>query len=161
MDDTERPVPQEGASDPAAGTIECLAGLLFAGIGGLALYLGRNYPAGTAFDMGPGYLPRLIAFGLVAIGLAGIVRGALNRNRALPHIVLRPMLWIGASILIFAGLIERAGLFIACLVAVMVAAGAEAQARWREAPLVAFLLAASCVLLFGYGLRLAIPVWPR
>jgi hypothetical protein len=141
--------------------IEMLAGALFAGFGALALTLARNYPSGSALDMGPGYLPRLVAVGLVVIGLIGIVRGAMRRGRRLPEIPLRPLLWICSAILVFAGLIERLGLFVACLVTVLVAAGAQAQARWREAPLIAVGLAAFCAILFGTILGLPVPIWPR
>ncbi|WP_439499989.1 tripartite tricarboxylate transporter TctB family protein [Bosea sp. (in: a-proteobacteria)] len=157
----QSPDPQPEADDPAEGMIELLAGLLFAAIGGLALYLGRLYPAGSALDMGPGYLPRLVAFGLVGIGAIGIVRGWMSRDWVLPRTALRPILWVSAAILVFAASIERLGLFFACLAAVLIAAGSEAQIRWRELPLVALLLAGFCVVLFGYVLRLAIPVWPQ
>jgi hypothetical protein len=36
-----------------------VGGLLFAGIGGIALFLARAYPVGTATRFGPGMLARL------------------------------------------------------------------------------------------------------
>ena len=155
------PLQAEPERDPAAGMTELLASLMFAATGALALYLGRNYPAGSALDMGPGYLPRLIAFGLIGIGLIGLVRAALSRDWALPSTALAPVAWVCGAILVFAALIERLGLFIACLATVLIATGGEMHPRWREAPLVAFLLAGFCAILFGYVLRLSVPVWPR
>ena len=56
---------------------------------------------------------------------------------------------------------SRAGLFIACVAAVLISALAAPQIRWREAPVVALVLAIFCTLLFGYALRLPLPVWPQ
>lgn len=149
--------PIEEAQD-AAGDI--LAGLLFSGVGLLALYLGRFYPAGSALDMGPGYLPRAVAGALVLTGLVLIARAARRRLWALPPVPVWSMVWVGVSILLFAVLIERAGLFLACLTCVGVAAAADAQVRWREVPVVAILFSGFCAVLFGYVLKLSVPVWP-
>jgi hypothetical protein len=72
-----------------------------------------------------------------------------------------PMVWVGVAIIAFALLIGRAGLFIACVAAVLISALAAPQIRWREAPVVALVLAIFCTLLFGYALRLPLPVWPQ
>jgi len=154
------PGPEQPVPEASEGMSALLAGILFMAIGTFALYLGRGYPTGSALDMGPGYLPRLVAIGLVLVGLASAVRGWLSRERGLPVFPLRAALWIGGAVIAFGLLIERAGLFVACLIAVLVASGAEAQRRWRELPLVAFLLAGFCALLFGYVLKLPMQVWP-
>ncbi|WP_332688880.1 tripartite tricarboxylate transporter TctB family protein [Bosea sp. (in: a-proteobacteria)] len=154
----DRPIVQEG--EASEGMSQLLSGILFMAIGTFALYLGRGYPVGSAGDMGPGYLPRLVAIGLVLVGLACALRGWLSGERGLPRFPLRAGFWIGGAVLAFALLIERAGLFVACLVAVLIAGGAEMQRRWRELPLVALVLAGFCALLFGYALRLPMQVWP-
>jgi len=165
MQDREESVTSQAGERPAADdavavTGDILSGALFAGVGLLALYLGYGYPAGSALDMGPGYLPRIVAAALVLIGGVLIVRGARRRLWALPPFPLWSMVWIGVAILLFAVLIERTGLFLASLACVAVAAAADAQVRWREVPVVAVLLAGFCALLFGYALKLSVPVWP-
>jgi hypothetical protein len=50
---------------------------------------------------------------------------------------------------------------IACVATVAIAAAAQSDVRWRQMPVIAASLAAFCALLFGYGLNLSIPVWPR
>jgi hypothetical protein len=157
---TPEPAERPPADDAVAATGDILAGALFAGVGLLALYIGYGYPAGSALDMGPGYLPRIVAGALVLIGVALVARGARRHAWALPPFPVRSMIWIGAAILLFAFLVERVGLFLACLACVLVAAAADAQARWREAPVVAVLLAAFCALLFGYVLKLSVRIWP-
>ncbi len=70
------PEPADGEQD--FGLTELLAGVMFIAIGGLALFLGRGYPMGSALDMGPGYIPRIVAFGLIGMGAIGVVRGVLR-----------------------------------------------------------------------------------
>src|SRR6478752_10449860 len=100
---------QDGATpEPAdddgqdSGLTELLAGLMFIAIGGLALYLGHDYKMGTALDMGPGYIPRLVAFGLIGMGAIGVVRGVLARDWRWFGLPLWPMLWVGVAIIAFA-----------------------------------------------------------
>lgn len=159
---------QDGATpDPAdgdeqdSGLTELLAGLMFIAFGGLALFLGRFYPMGSALDMGPGYIPRVVAFSLIGMGAIGVVRAVLARDWRWWGFPLWPMLWVSAAIIAFALLIGRAGLFIAVVVAVLLSALAAPTIRWREAPVVALVLAIFCTLLFGYALRLPLPVWPQ
>jgi sterol desaturase/sphingolipid hydroxylase (fatty acid hydroxylase superfamily) len=142
----------------AAGNI--LAGLLFAGLGLAVLLIGRGYPVGSSLDMGPGYLPRVVAGALVLTGLVVMLRGMRLRAFRWPAFPLRAMGWIAAAILLFAGLVERTGLFVACLASILVAALGDPQARWREVPVVAVIFAGFCALLFGYVLKLPVRVWP-
>lgn len=157
---TEPDCPAVREGEASEGMSQLLSGILFMAVGTFALYLGRGYPAGSAGDMGPGYLPRLAAIGLVLVGSACALRGWLSGERGLPGFPLRAGFWIGVAVVAFALLIERAGLFVTCLVAVFLASGAEMQRRWREVPVIALLLAGFCALLFGYALGLPMPVWP-
>ncbi|WP_306223504.1 tripartite tricarboxylate transporter TctB family protein [Bosea beijingensis] len=136
------------------------AGLLFAVFGLLALFIGRDYPAGSSLDMGPGYIPRAVAAGLLVIGLLLAVRGAGWRPRRWPAFPLRAAFSVSLAILLFGLLIERAGLFVACLACVLAAALGDPQARWREVPVVALVFAGFAAVLFGYVLRLSVQVWP-
>ncbi|MGX1788389.1 tripartite tricarboxylate transporter TctB family protein [Bosea sp. NPDC055332] len=154
--------PAEIVADDQAvrATGDILAGLLFAALGIAALLIGRAYPVGSSLDMGPGYLPRVVAGALVLTGLVVMIRGMRLRAFRWPDFPLRAMGWIAAAILLFAGLVERTGLFLACLVCILVAALGDPQPRWREVPVVAVLFAGFCALLFGYLLKLPVRVWP-
>ena len=55
---------------------DVVAGLMFIVFGAFFLFFGRNYPVGTTLRMGPGYLPQVLGWLLVSIGLlivAGLV----------------------------------------------------------------------------------------
>src|SRR5438105_1462490 len=52
------------------------SGMMFVGWGVAGLWIGRDYPMGSALRRGPGYLPRLLCWGLVILGLAIAIKGA-------------------------------------------------------------------------------------
>src|SRR5438045_9093822 len=52
-----------------------LSGLLFVAIAALGLWISRNYPVGTALRMGTGYVPRLLCWALLGLGVIVLVQG--------------------------------------------------------------------------------------
>jgi hypothetical protein len=44
------------------------AGLMFLGLGALAVYLSRDYPLGRAMRMGPGYFPTYLGWLMITVG---------------------------------------------------------------------------------------------
>jgi len=162
MQDQNEPrsaVVADAPAEPAAGG-DVLAGLLFAALGLAALWGGWAYPAGSSLDMGPGYLPRLVCGALALTGIVMVCRNLRSRSLRLPALPMRAMGCVAAAILLFAVLVERAGLFVACLVCVLTAALGDPLTRWREVPVVAVVFAGVAALLFGYLLKLPIRIWP-
>jgi hypothetical protein len=124
------------------------SGILFVSVGALALWLGQSYAFGTMTRMGPGFLPRVLAWGLVGIGLFLVARSFILRGQSINRSAVRPQIMIVIAIVAFALLIERVGLAPTVIVTGTLAALATAEMRWRETiPLVLF-MAALCVLLF-------------
>ena len=64
------------------------AGLMFIAIGALGLFLARNYPVGTALRMEPGYVPRLLCWGIIGVGVITAARGLLAGDTALDALAL-------------------------------------------------------------------------
>ena len=54
---------------------DVLAGLMFIGIGAFGLWISRNYPIGTSLRMGTGYVPRLLCWILLGIGVCILFSG--------------------------------------------------------------------------------------
>ena len=163
MEEQNEAAPQgPGQSGPEAANAgsDLAAGLMFGALGLAALFIGRSYPVGSSLDMGPGYIPRAVAVGLLGIGLLLAIKGAAWRPRRWPAFPLRAASGVTLAIVLFGVLIERAGLFVACLACVLAAALGDPQARWREVPLVAVAFASFAAVLFGYVLRLSVQVWP-
>jgi hypothetical protein len=142
------------------GLSDFLAGLLFAGFGGLALFIGRGYPMGSAMRMGPGYFPAILGVLLVVLGLAVMLRGLLvagERPRAFATV---PMLLILASIGVFALTVERMGIILAVVLVIVVGSLASGIFRWREQLILNAVMVALAVGLFTYGLGLPFKILP-
>ena len=127
----------------------------------VALTETRNLSMGTAEDMGPGYVPRALAFIIMAFGLVIAGRGFFAKHRSLPAIKFRPILSVLVSLAVFALLLPRGGLALATLATMACSTFATADYKWRESVIFAVIITAFTVLLFVYGLGLPLSVWPR
>jgi hypothetical protein len=116
---------------------------------------------GSAADMGPGFVPRTLAWIILVFGAAFCVTGLLkSAPEPLPELAWRPLLAILASIALFAMLFATLGLIAACIGCVLVAGTATAPVRWGRLFLFGPLLAVFSTLLFVKGLGLPFKVWP-
>ena len=139
---------------------DLMSGLMFAGWGILGLWVARDYPMGSALRMGPGYLPRLLCWGLIVLGAIIAIRGAIVAGEKLERWHWRPLLIVSVAVLSFALLLEPGGLLVATLALVVIGAFGGPEFRLREALLLAAGLAAGAVFIFVYGLKLPMPIWP-
>src|ERR1700752_4515857 len=100
-----------------------LAGLMFIGIAALGLWLSRNYPIGTALRMGTGYVPRLLCWILLGLGVVVLVQGlregqaarsilSVDAAGAWRQVAWRPVVFVPLSLVIFGLSIERLGLVV-------------------------------------------------
>ena len=140
---------------------EFLSGLFVLVLGGICLAAVGNLEIGTAQEMGPGYVPRALAWFLV---IAGVGMSIVGARTALPRratFAWRPVLFIGAAVVIFGATVDRLGIVVAVILSTVVATFASPISRWKETPIVAIALAALAALAFVKGLGLAIPIWPR
>lgn len=139
---------------------DLLAGLLFAAFGIAALWFGRDYAVGTLWRMGPGFLPRALAVGLIGFGLILFVRGLSFQGEPISPGRWRPVIVILLSIILFAVLLERVGLVITTLAVTGLAAFAHHDGvRPVETVLLAVLLTVLSVGLFVLALGQQIPIW--
>lgn len=136
------------------------AGLLFVCFGAIGLYLGRDYPVGTALRMGAGYVPRGLCWLMVILGSGIALKGVISGGEPLARWAWRPLAIVAVSVLLFAFLIESQGLVLATLALVLVSAYAGEDFRWKEMSIVAVVLAAGSVLLFAKGLGLPLKIHP-
>ena len=115
--------------DFAFGTfLIALALIAFGATGSLAI--------GTAADMGPGFVPRALAWIILGFGVTFLITGLAKARAPIPAPAWRPLAAILASIALFAVLFAKLGLIAACVGAVVVAGAATSPARWLQ--LVAF-----------------------
>lgn len=131
--------------------------LLAIGIGGL--WFGREYDIGTVAAMGPGYMPMLLSFALIAFAAIIGFRALTLDGPPLTPTGWRALTLVLLSILCFALLIRTAGLLVAAFVVPVVAAAASPESRRWETLFLSAFLSVFCVLVFVYGLGQAIPVF--
>jgi hypothetical protein len=140
-----------------------LAGLLFIAIAALGLWVSRSYPTGTALRMGTGYVPRLLCWILMGLGIAIFIQGLRDQDeRPDPGAWKRliPVVVVTLSLVAFALSIEQLGLVLAIVLLIGVGAIVAPGIKVWEAVAAAVGLIILSWLIFILGLALAIPVWP-
>lgn len=116
---------------------------------------------GTPADMGPGFVPRALAWIILSFGAAFCVASLLKRaQEPPPELAWRPLLAILASIALFAVLFSALGLVAACIGCVLAAGTATSPVRWGRLFLFGPVLAAFSTLLFVKALGLPFKIWP-
>jgi hypothetical protein len=138
-----------------------VAGLMFVVFGALGLYFGSEYRMGTGARMGPGYMPRLLCWTLVALGAVIALRGVAGAYEPIDRGRLRPLVFITAAIIAFAFLIDGMGLLVGGAVLIGIGAFGGYEFRWQEVAILLVLLLAMCSAIFIWGLSLPITLLPR
>ena len=136
------------------------AGLLFIGLGVLAITVGSRYNLGTAARMGPGYFPRIL--GILLIVLGGIVtfRGIRWDGEPIPKWRWRPTLVVLLAVVIYGILIGWLGMAVSTVLLIVAASAASHEFRWKESIVAGLLLSALAVGVFVVGLSVQLPIWP-
>jgi hypothetical protein len=143
---------------------DVLAGLLFMAVAVIGLWVSHDYPIGTALRMGTGYVPRLLCWILLGLGVIIAAQGVLGAGQAAfprGEARWRPLVFVPASLLAFTFSIERLGVVVATVLLVAIGALAGRGLRAIEVVLTAALLAALMVGVFVWALGLPIPLWPE
>jgi hypothetical protein len=136
------------------------SGVVFMTFGAIALAVSSGYRMGTAARMGPGYFPRALGALLLILGAIIAVRGMRTKGEPLPAFVLRPLVFVLGTVVVFGLVIPWTGVVVGTLFLIFVASFASHEFRWKEALVAGVLLAAAAVLVFIVGLKLQLPIWP-
>ncbi|MBI5603380.1 MAG: tripartite tricarboxylate transporter TctB family protein [Deltaproteobacteria bacterium] len=137
-----------------------LAGLIFVIIGVLGILLGWTLTVGTITRMGPGFLPRLLSYSMVFIGLIISLKSIRFGESTLERWKWRPMASIFGGILAFAFLISRGGLVLSIILVTILSSFGTHEIRWHQTLFLSTFMAGLSVLLFIYLLGLPLQVWP-
>jgi hypothetical protein len=137
------------------------AALFCIAVGVIALLLLANIRMGTVAAMGPGFLPTWLARILIGLGVLIALKSAVSTERLiLDWRLLRPLLMILGGIVLFALLLYPAGFALTSFLLLLLAAAAGRDFRWREALLIAAVIATAASLLFIVALKINVPLWP-
>lgn len=159
MTDVPQPAPRRAG--PLRAPNDLAAALFLLACAGCAWWFGRDLSVGTAFRMGPGYIPRLLTWIVLGFGLLLLVRAFVWPGPALERWPWRPIVLVLGAMVVFGLTIERGGLLIASLLAVGLSAMAGAQSRWREVAVLSVALAVAACVLFPVLLQLPLRVLPK
>ena len=139
------------------------AGLMFVVTGVSFAWGASHYSFGSSARPGPAYFP----FGL---GIILAILGGLILFRALTFetedgepigsTAWKPLLIIVASLAAFGWALPHLGLFIALPLLVVSSALAGDEFHWKDAAINAAILTAGSWVIFIWGLKLVIPLWP-
>jgi putative tricarboxylic transport membrane protein len=141
---------------------DVLAGLLFIAVAVIGLWASRIYPIGTTTRMGTGYVPRLLCWILLALGVLIAVQGLRTSGLIqLGRPIWRAIVFVPLSLLVFAFLIGQFGVVIATVALVVVGALAGRESRPLEVAVAAVFLVILTLAIFVWGVGLPIPVWPE
>ena len=143
-----------------AGIKDILAGLIFLGFGAAFGYAATGYPIGTAFRMGPGYFPLLLAGALALLGVAIAVKGfaAVAAEGEIGPVPWRALILLLGALIFFGATIRGLGLIATLLVTAFASALASRQNSPAAAVVIAGGLTLLCVLIFHFGLGVPVPL---
>jgi putative tricarboxylic transport membrane protein len=142
-------------------TQDLATGVLFVVVGLGALWIGADYPMGTAQRPGTGVLPRILAWCLIGTGALLWFKAVLVVGPGLTRWAWRPVIMITLATIAFALLVDRLGLAVAMLVSMTLAALGTPETRWGEYTLFALLMLAIGISVFIQGLGMPIPILPK
>ena len=141
---------------------DAISGLMFVAIGAFGLWVGQDYPVGTAIRMGPGYVPRALCFILLGLG-ALIVISALAvqpRHSEPPPFRLTPLLLVPLAVIAFALTLTKLGLVAATGLLVLISAFADKGQRPVEIIGTLIVLTLLTVGVFVWGVGIPLSLWP-
>jgi len=151
--------PNKNFSVPRLDAKELAFGLFLIVLALVAFGATSSLTVGSAADMGPGFVPRALAWIILGFGVTFLVTGLLKVPEPLPALAWRPLVMILASIALFAVLFSKLGLIAACVGTVVVAGAATTPVRWLQLVVFGIAMAAFSALLFVKGLGLPFKLW--
>jgi len=135
-----------------------LSGVMFIAFGLTALWFGRHLAMGTTVRMGPGYVPHMLAYIMMVLGLIIAVVALIFGGEPVEAPKWKPITLVTIGIVVFALLFESTGMFPSLVALVFIASlGGDEFKLWEVIANIA-VLTVLCVLVFKVGLSMNIAV---
>lgn len=139
---------------------EAAAGLFLIALALFALWQSSDLTTGTLRQLGPGMLPRSLAYVTGLCGLVILIHAFLREGAGLDRWSLRGPLFVLGAVVAFGLTVRPFGLAVAGPLVVIIGGLASHETRLVELVVFAVVMTAFCVALFKYILTLPIPVAP-
>jgi hypothetical protein len=127
-------------------------------IGCAAMIGAYDYPFGSTFEMGPGYMPTLLGGILIALGIYITLRGLRINEKMKGAWSLRPLIVLPLAMLMFGVLMEYAGFIPAMLILTILSGAASRDFKWVTVLLRSIILTLICSVVFVWALGLPVPL---
>jgi hypothetical protein len=131
-----------------------LCGGVFIALGGFFIYQSLTLDLGTAFRMGPGYFPLVLAGILTLLGVVVLVQATRVHGEPLGPIAFRGMLFILPAPIFFGMTVRGLGFVPSLFFAALIAAFASSRMKPLMALALAVAITVFSVIVFSYALGL-------
>jgi hypothetical protein len=136
---------------------------MFLAVGiGFAIGAG-NYSLGTSARPGPGYFPLMLSVIMAIFGAIILFKSLTIETEGgdpVGHIAWKPLLVIVGAIVVFAVLLPRLGMIVTIPVLIFLVSLAGDEFHWKGVLANAVVLTFGSWVIFIWGLKLTIPLWP-
>jgi drug/metabolite transporter (DMT)-like permease len=139
------------------------SGLMFVVVGVVFGVGATHYSMGSSARPGAGYFPLLLGVLLTVIGAIVLFKALTIETEAgdpVGTIAWRPLVVIVGAIVLFGFTIDRLGLMLAVPLLIVISSLAGDEFHWVGVIANAVVLTLFSWLIFVYGLKLTIPMWP-
>jgi hypothetical protein len=122
-----------------------------------------NYSMGSSAKPGAGYFPLILSVLMAILGAIVLFKSLTIETEGgdpIGHIAWRPLIVIVVAITVFGLSINRLGLVVSVPILILITSLAGDEFKWLGVIVNAIVLTAFSWLIFVYGLKLTIPMWP-
>ena len=135
-----------------------LSGVMFIAFGLIALWFGRHLALGTSVRMGPGYVPHMLAYIMMVLGLIIAVVALYSGGERVEAPKWKPITMVTIGIVVFALLFETTGMFPSLVALVLISSLGGDEFKLTEVIANIVVLTFLCVVVFKVGLSMNISV---
>ena len=139
------------------------AGMMFLVTGAVFAWGSTFYSFGSGARPGPGYFPFGLGVLLALLGLLELFKALTIESEGgdpIGHIAWKPLSIIIAAVVIFGIALPRLGMVITLPLLIVIASLAGDEFKWKEVVVNSVILTVGSWVIFIYGLKLIIPMWP-
>ncbi|SKA36567.1 Tripartite tricarboxylate transporter TctB family protein [Enhydrobacter aerosaccus] len=135
-----------------------LSGVMFVAFGLATLWFGRNLQPGTTVRMGPGYVPHMLAYIMLVLGLIISAVALYTGGEIVERPKWKPITMVTIGIVAFALLFESTGMLPALVALIFIASLGGDEFKLTEVIANMVVLTILCIIVFKLGLGMNISV---
>jgi drug/metabolite transporter (DMT)-like permease len=140
------------------------SGLMFVVVGIIFAVGATNYSMGTSARPGAGYFPLLLSVIMAILGAIVLFKSLTIETPGgdpIGDIAWKPLVVIVVGIAVFGATLERLGMVITIPILIIISSLAGDEFKWRGVLVNAAVLTFGSWVIFVWGLKLTIPLWPK